>query len=76
MTTLACPVATAMRMIDVKFPESVFYRAALEVGYGRRAEDQARQLFQQWNDGKGWSRLPSWCKDRIMKLTTATVKAK
>lgn len=76
MTTLACPVATAMRMIDVKFPESVFYRVALEVGYGNRAEEQAKQLFQQWNNGKGWSRLPSWCKDRIVRFTKTVAKVK
>ena len=54
-------VGQVQKALGLKFVESVFYYAALDAGFGRHAEDKARQLMQMWQRG-GFFCLPMFCK--------------
>jgi hypothetical protein len=60
-------VTDAAKRLGCQFTETVFYRYALEVGYGQRAEDKARELDTIWKR-KGYQALPDGFKDFVLKV--------
>jgi hypothetical protein len=53
--------------LGLQFTENLFYRYALEAGYGaHRAEDKARELDIIWKR-KGYQALPSSLKDWVLQ---------
>jgi hypothetical protein len=60
-------IADAQVKINALFPSTVFYRAALESGFGPTSEDVARKLWYDYQRG-GWDVLPDWTKSTILAL--------
>lgn len=65
-------VLDAKRRLGCMFVESVFFRCALEHGYGQRSEDRARELFQIYNRS-GYNELPAPTKKFILDVCNGAV---
>lgn len=69
---LNVPSGVADQVVDFatrkgfQFTEQVFYSAALDAGYGTRAEDIARQLDTTWRR-QGYEKLPTYVKDFLLR---------
>jgi hypothetical protein len=61
-------VTDCAKRLGYKFTEQVFYRAALEHGFGRNAEDKAKQMQFLWARN-GYSSLPDWVRDFILRAS-------
>lgn len=67
-------VSDARQRLGCAFTETVFYRCALEQGYGRKAEDRARELFTIYARG-GWNELPQATKKFILDVCNGAKNA-
>lgn len=61
-------VTDAAKRLGVQYTESVFYKCALDNGFGAKAEEQARELDIIWKR-KGYAALPTWVKDFMLRVT-------
>jgi hypothetical protein len=60
-------VTDAANRLGCKFIESLFYRAALEQGFGHNSEARARELMQVYAR-QGIEKLPSWTRTFILEV--------
>lgn len=75
MLTITYPVKMAARLLECQFVESLFFRAALEAGFGSGSEQRAQELYQTYMRG-GYTELPAFAKNFIIKVNQGVVTLK
>lgn len=72
---MADHIEDARVRLECRFTESVFYRVALEAGFGRKAEDEARKIYNSWETNRiktdsqnAWRQLPAWVRDNVLAI--------
>lgn len=60
-------VTDAARRMNCKFIETLFYRIALDQGYGRTAEGKARELYSIY-EAHSYKGLPEFAKKYIREV--------
>lgn len=58
-------VTDAAKRVGIQFTEALFYAYTLECGYGRDAENKARELDILWKR-KGFQALPESLRDWVL----------